>query len=352
MSPPSSAWRSSASATSGGASRRGSGTPTRGRCGRRASPCRSPASPPPATARPSTRGAWTRRGASRSSARAEPLDALHRGRALRFGRRLHPPRPRRRARRADAPRPATRRARDVARPAGPGARPARGHRQQGPRGVRAGAGSQRLARRRRRLFLHEGAGRWTGRPCSTSPSAACPGASVLGFRGTLNSTTSLHTARMEEGRTAAEALREAQAAGIAEADPAPRPRGLGRGGEGMRAGQRPHGGSGAPVAGATARRTPSRRAMRGPALPSGERLRPVVRRREGAPRVRVWAARSASRWAIRCPARGRMPRCPPAPTSWARSASWSAGGRRRPDGLRAAVGSAGDRALVTLAARK
>src|SRR6185503_4922932 len=56
---------------------------------------------------------------------------------------------------------------------------------------------QALARRKRRL----------------------PGARILGFRGTLNSTTSHILGRMEEGRGAAEALREAQAAGIAEADP-------------------------------------------------------------------------------------------------------------------------------------
>jgi homoserine dehydrogenase len=44
------------------------------------------------------------------------------------------------------------------------------------------------------------------------------GCRVLGFRGTLNSTTNLVLSRMEEGLTASAALKEAQRLGIAEAD--------------------------------------------------------------------------------------------------------------------------------------
>jgi homoserine dehydrogenase len=77
---------------------------------------------------------------------------------------------------------------------------------------------QALARRRRRLFLHEGVV-MDGMPVFNLARRCLPGARVLGFRGTLNSTTSHILGRMEEGRTAEEALREAQAAGIAEADP-------------------------------------------------------------------------------------------------------------------------------------
>jgi homoserine dehydrogenase len=46
-----------------------------------------------------------------------------------------------------------------------------------------------------------------------------PGARVTGFRGLLNSTTTRILSRMEQGRSAEEALREAQAAGVTEADP-------------------------------------------------------------------------------------------------------------------------------------
>jgi homoserine dehydrogenase len=77
---------------------------------------------------------------------------------------------------------------------------------------------QSLARRRGRLFLHEGVV-MDGTPLFNMVRRCLPGAKVLGFRGTLNSTTSHILSRMEEGRSAAEALREAQAAGIAEADP-------------------------------------------------------------------------------------------------------------------------------------
>jgi homoserine dehydrogenase len=58
-----------------------------------------------------------------------------------------------------------------------------------------------------------------GTPLFNLARRCLPGARILSFRGTLNSTTSHILGRMEEGRTAADALREAQAAGIAEADP-------------------------------------------------------------------------------------------------------------------------------------
>ena len=77
---------------------------------------------------------------------------------------------------------------------------------------------QALARRKKRLFLHEGVV-MDGTPVFNLARRCLPGAKVLGFRGTLNSTTSHILGRMEEGKSAAEALREAQAAGIAEADP-------------------------------------------------------------------------------------------------------------------------------------
>ena len=77
---------------------------------------------------------------------------------------------------------------------------------------------QALARRHRRFFLHEGVV-MDGTPVFNLARRCLPGAKVLGFRGTLNSTTSHILGRMEEGRSAAEALREAQSAGIAEADP-------------------------------------------------------------------------------------------------------------------------------------
>lgn len=75
-----------------------------------------------------------------------------------------------------------------------------------------------LARRRRRLFLHEGAV-MDGTPVFNLAQRCLPGARILGFRGVLNSTTTRILSAMEAGRTASEALREAQAAGVAEADP-------------------------------------------------------------------------------------------------------------------------------------
>ena len=77
---------------------------------------------------------------------------------------------------------------------------------------------RRLAERRARLFLFESAV-MDGAPVFNMVERCLPGARVLGFRGTLNSTTSLVITRMEEGATASAAVREAQAMGIAEADP-------------------------------------------------------------------------------------------------------------------------------------
>jgi homoserine dehydrogenase len=75
-----------------------------------------------------------------------------------------------------------------------------------------------LARRKGRLFLHEGAV-MDGAPVFNLVARCLPGCRVLAFRGTLNSTTNLVLSRMEEGLSARTALREAQALGIAEADP-------------------------------------------------------------------------------------------------------------------------------------
>ncbi len=75
-----------------------------------------------------------------------------------------------------------------------------------------------LAARKKRLFLHEGAV-MDGTPVFNLAERCLPGARILGFRGTLNSTTNLVLSRMEEGLTASAAVKEAQALGIAEADP-------------------------------------------------------------------------------------------------------------------------------------
>lgn len=76
----------------------------------------------------------------------------------------------------------------------------------------------RLAARKRRLFLHEGAV-MDGTPVFNLAARCLRGARVLGFRGTLNSTTNLVLSRMEAGLSFDAALREAQRLGIAEADP-------------------------------------------------------------------------------------------------------------------------------------
>jgi homoserine dehydrogenase len=75
-----------------------------------------------------------------------------------------------------------------------------------------------LAARKKRLFLHEGAV-MDGTPVFNLTERCLRGARILSFRGTLNSTTNLVLSRMEEGLTAAAAVREAQLLGIAEADP-------------------------------------------------------------------------------------------------------------------------------------
>jgi len=77
---------------------------------------------------------------------------------------------------------------------------------------------QALARRQRRLLLHEGAV-MDGMPVFNLVRRCLAGVTVLGFRGVLNSTTTRTLAGMETGATAKEALRQAQAAGVAEADP-------------------------------------------------------------------------------------------------------------------------------------
>lgn len=76
----------------------------------------------------------------------------------------------------------------------------------------------RLARRRGRLFLHEGAV-MDGMPVFNLVERCLPGARILGFRGLVNSTTTRVLTRMEQGASFDQALREAQAAGVAEADP-------------------------------------------------------------------------------------------------------------------------------------
>ena len=75
-----------------------------------------------------------------------------------------------------------------------------------------------LAARKGRLFLHEGAV-MDGAPVFNLVERCLPGTRILGFRGTLNSTTNLVLSRMEEGLTASAAVKEAQTLGIAEADP-------------------------------------------------------------------------------------------------------------------------------------
>jgi homoserine dehydrogenase len=75
-----------------------------------------------------------------------------------------------------------------------------------------------LAARKKRLFLHEGAV-MDGTPVFNLAERCLRGARILSFRGTLNSTTNLVLSRMEAGLTAAAAVKEAQALGIAEADP-------------------------------------------------------------------------------------------------------------------------------------
>jgi homoserine dehydrogenase len=76
----------------------------------------------------------------------------------------------------------------------------------------------RLSRRRGVLFLFEGAV-MDGTPVFNLVGRCLKAARVLGFRGVLNSTTTRILSRVEQGATPASALREAQAAGVTEADP-------------------------------------------------------------------------------------------------------------------------------------
>jgi homoserine dehydrogenase len=78
---------------------------------------------------------------------------------------------------------------------------------------------QTLARRQRRRFLFEGAV-MDGTPVFNLVARCLPGVRVLGFRGMLNTTTARILSGMENGTSFADALREMQHAGIAEADPA------------------------------------------------------------------------------------------------------------------------------------
>jgi homoserine dehydrogenase len=75
-----------------------------------------------------------------------------------------------------------------------------------------------LARRRGRLFLHEGAV-MDGTPIFNLHQRCLRGVRVLGFRGLLNATTTRILSRMQRGVSFEAALREAQRAGVAEADP-------------------------------------------------------------------------------------------------------------------------------------
>lgn len=77
---------------------------------------------------------------------------------------------------------------------------------------------QALARRHGVLFLHESAV-MDGAPVFNLVERCLPGVRVLGFRGTLNSTTGYILSRVEGGATFAAALAEARALGIVEADP-------------------------------------------------------------------------------------------------------------------------------------
>jgi homoserine dehydrogenase len=74
-----------------------------------------------------------------------------------------------------------------------------------------------LARRRGRQFRHESAV-MDGTPVFNLVERCLPGVRVLGFRGTLNSTTGYLLSRVEAGARPAAALREARALGIVEQD--------------------------------------------------------------------------------------------------------------------------------------
>jgi homoserine dehydrogenase len=75
-----------------------------------------------------------------------------------------------------------------------------------------------LARQQGRAFLFESTV-MDGAPVFSLARDALLGANVLGFRGILNSTTNFILTQMEDGASFGEAVRQAQAIGIAEADP-------------------------------------------------------------------------------------------------------------------------------------
>jgi homoserine dehydrogenase len=75
-----------------------------------------------------------------------------------------------------------------------------------------------LALARQRLFLHEGAV-MDATPIFNMKDRCLRGAKILGFRGTLNATSNHILSALEAGHSFATALGEAQAQGIAEADP-------------------------------------------------------------------------------------------------------------------------------------
>jgi len=145
-----------------------------------------------------------------------------------------------------------------------------------------------LAARKKRLFLHEGTV-MDGTPVFNLVERCLRGARVISFRGTLNSTTNLVLSRMEEGLTRSAAVKEAQALGIAEADPSNDLEGWDAAVKGcalanalMGASVRPSQVRRRGIAGLTRRDT--RRAAR-----AGTRVRLVVRgaRQKGRVRVRV-----------------------------------------------------------------
>jgi len=75
-----------------------------------------------------------------------------------------------------------------------------------------------LARSRGRAFLYESTV-MDGAPLFSLVREGLPATHILGFRAILNSTTNFILTRMEEGIPFEEAVRQAQAIGIAEADP-------------------------------------------------------------------------------------------------------------------------------------
>jgi homoserine dehydrogenase len=75
-----------------------------------------------------------------------------------------------------------------------------------------------LAAKRGRKFFFESAV-MDGAPIFSLFRSALPGARLIGFRGILNSTTNLILTRMEKGESFEEAVKHAQAVGLAETDP-------------------------------------------------------------------------------------------------------------------------------------